>query len=111
MPKPGQVPEFDPGRPFAEIRGIDVAQTLAQDGHIFSLRHEYLRPDPNWKEPEPEPTFVAAETRPPELPPDDGRAGVLARAQNKLKGYAEPQDLSETKKENTRARAAERLAV
>lgn len=106
-------PEFKPNRAFAEIRGIDVAQTIAQDGHIFSLRHEYLRPDPNWKEPEPEAVFQApvVEDRPPELPPDDGKAGVLARAQNKLKGYSVPTDLSDTKKEDARALNAERLAV
>ena len=105
-----QKPWFDPRRPFAEVRAIGKAQTVRQGGHEFSLRHEYIGPDPDWKKPKPVPSPVV-EDRPPGLPPDNGRAGVLARAQQKLARFAEPEDLSETKKEDNRAKSAERLAI
>lgn len=98
-------PEFDPDIPFGEHRVFGGQSTLRQGGHEFSLRHKYLGQDPDWVEPVVEEEVI-------EPPPDDGtgKAGVLARAHQKLAGYSAPEDLSDVKRENNKALAAERLA-
>lgn len=96
-------PVLDPNRPVTTHRTLTGAK-YSQDGHMFSLAGMYTGPDPNYVSPEsdePEEAIV-----PPE---DSGKAGVLARAQEKLAGFSDPMDLSEATKENNKAKAAERL--
>lgn len=96
-------PEFDPNRPFAQHREWDKPIYICQDGHLFSQSHEYVGKDPHYKPPK-EPEEVI------EPPVDSGKEGVLKRAAAKLDGYTVPDEISDAKKENMKAQAAERLA-
>ncbi len=103
-------PEFNPQRDFAAKRVFEGNQSILQDGHEFTLRHDYIGPDPDWVEP---PNYAAP---PPteariEMPGDTGKAGVLERAAAKLDGFSENENLSDNNKENKLAKDAERLAV
>ena len=89
-------PVFDPKREHGTRREFGKAVKLIQDGNLFSQRHEYLGPDPLYQPP-------------PEEPKPEPSNGALTRAGN-LEGFAPPENLSDTKKEDARARAAERLA-
>lgn len=99
-------PELDTNRPVTTHRTMTGAK-LSQDGHLFSLAHVYVGPDPSYVPDEPEATEVGEVI---ETPPDDGKSGVLARAAARLTEYAEPEDIGDVKKENSKAAAAERLA-
>ena len=99
-----ETPELDTNQPVTTHRTMTGAR-LSQDGHLFSLAHTYIGPDPAYVEPE---TNVEPEVIVP--PSDSGKAGVLARAQEKLAGYSTPEDLSDVMKENNKAASAERLA-
>ena len=96
-------PVFDPDRPAATRREWDKPQLYCQDGHLFSMRHDYVGPDPFYTPPK-EPVEEI------EMPADDGKDGALKRAAAKLDGYTVPEDVSDAKKENMKAKAAERLA-
>ena len=98
-------PELDTNRPVTTHRTMTGAR-LSQDGHMFSLAHTYIGPDPNFVATEPEVDEEAII-----VPPvDDGKAGVLARATAKLEGFSSPEDNSDVAKENNKAQNAERLA-
>jgi hypothetical protein len=98
-------PELDKNRPVTTHRTLTGAK-YSQDGHMFSLAGVYTGPDPSYVSDEPEVEVEEVIS----LPVDDGKAGVLARATAKLEGFSDPDDLSDAKKENTKAAAAERLA-
>lgn len=98
-----ETPELDKNQPMTTHRTMTGAK-YSQNGHMFSLAGMYTGPDPDYKPKVEEEEII-------ELPVDDGKAGVLARATAKLSEYADPEDLSEVKKENNKAAAAERLAV
>lgn len=101
-----QNPEFDESRPHAVRRELGKAVRIAQDGHLFDVHHDYIGVDELYQPPtEPEVTPDAV----PNLQ-DDGKEGVLRRAASKLEGYGVPETLSETSKEDQKARQAERLA-
>lgn len=101
-----QNPEFDFSRTHAIRREMGKSTRLAQDGHLFSVNHAYVGVDDLYQPP----------TKPevmPDAAPDlqgEGREGVLRRAAAKLDGYSTPEALSETKREDQKARQAERLA-
>ena len=44
-------PVFDPDRPAATRREWDKPQLYCQDGHLFSMRHDYVGPDPFYTPP------------------------------------------------------------
>ncbi len=95
-------PVFDPERPHATRREWEKPIYLCQDGHLFNVHHEYVGKDEYYKPPK-EPEEI-------EVPADNGKDGVLKRAASKLDGYTVPEDVSDAKKENMKAKAAERLA-
>lgn len=97
-------PVLDTDQPVTTHRTMTGAR-LSQDGHLFSLAHTYIGPDPAYVEPE---SDVEQEVITP--PNNSGKSGVLARAQEKLAGYSTPEDLSDVVKENNKAASAERLA-
>jgi len=99
-----ETPELDTNRPVTTHRTMTGAK-YSQDGHLFSLAHTYIGPDPSFSLPDPE----VAEKEIIVPPIDDGKAGVLARATAKLEGFSTPEDTSDVTKENNRAAAAERL--
>ena len=99
-------PEFDPNRPYSKKREFGKAVKLCQDGHEFSQTHDYIGVDR---------TYTPPKIKEPAEPPapnleDEGRQGVLRRAAAKLEGYSVPDEISDAKKEDARARHAERLA-
>ena len=92
-------PVLDTNRSFGTRREMGGPQTIFQDGNLFDLQHEYLGPDPLYQPP--------PEIEEPEPEPSNG---ALTRARNNLEGFAPPAEVSDTKREDARARAAERLA-
>ena len=98
-----ETPELDKDQPMTTHRTMTGAK-YSQNGHMFSLAGMYTGPDPDYKPGVEEEEVI-------KLPADDGKAGVLARATAKLSEFAEPEDLTEVNKENSKAAAAERLAV
>ena len=108
-------PVFNPKKPFATKRVYEGSQSLIQNGHEFTLRHDYVGVDPDQKAPEKEAAKVPTPEviQVPELPlsPEETtRQSVLRRAQSKLSDFTAPDDPSGSGKENGQAAAAERYA-
>ncbi len=94
-------PELDKHQPVTTHRTLTGAR-YAQNGHLFTLGCKYIGPDTSYVPPETYEEII-------EPPPDEGRAGVLARASARLAEYSEPEDIM--KGEKSKVEAAEQLAV
>ena len=98
-------PVFDKNQPVTTHRTMTGAK-FSQNGHLFSLAHVYIGPDDSYEPPETETREKAIEP-----PVSTGKAGVLERASARLSEFSESTDKSDSMKENSKAKAAERLAV